>query len=261
LQFPLISFRLSNQLDTRYPHKFLSKNKKPPKPIKMQSKILLLTATMAATVLANPGANIQARQDTSPSGSDTPSATDPIVIGGAGPGETEITIFPSATETPSASESESHSHSSGGTTLSTSTSGAAPSQSLACPALITAFESKIPQPTGAVSSFYNSILTAADVCALVRAPPSSLASQVNAYQTSLESFFAAPSNVESLVGYAECVALEPTATLNSAEAKFWARATSVTKCKSAAAGGLKMGMGGVSVVVGLVAGLVAFGMA
>ncbi|KAK4221493.1 hypothetical protein QBC38DRAFT_522094 [Podospora fimiseda] len=206
----------------------------------MQSKLLLLTASMAATILANP--NLAPRQDTEA----PPSTTDPIVIGGAGPGETEITIFPSQSTTTAPA--------------TPSTTSTQPETSLNCPAFITSFEARAPQPTGALSSFYNSAITAADVCALVRAPPSSLSSAANAYQTSFEAFFAQPSNIESLGTYVGCLAAEPTATLNKAEEKFLAKATSITKCKSGAAG-VKMGMGGVSVVVGLVAGLAAFVMA
>ncbi|KAK4677626.1 hypothetical protein QC764_300415 [Podospora pseudoanserina] len=218
--------------------------------INMQSKNLLLTATLAASAMANEVILRQA-QDENPAPSTTPIPdnsqpepsstifTESQAVVSDGTPET-ITII---TTTPP------------GTTLSTTTSGGA-----TCGALVTSFYSAFPTPTGAYSTYLNSVISKGDVCALVRSVPATVSSAAAAYETALDNYFARPENLESILDVGDCLAATPSlavAGANSAEVKFLAKATDLSKCKSAAPG---ISIRAAAVLAGVAAVACAFGM-
>ncbi|KAK0670131.1 hypothetical protein QBC41DRAFT_390367 [Cercophora samala] len=214
----------------------------------MHSKTLLLAATLAASALAN-GINLRQAQDENTSPSATP-----------GPDNAQAEPSPSIFTESEAVVSDgtpSTTTTAPGSTLSTTTS---PSGGATCGALVTSFYSAFPAPTGAYSTYLNSIVSKGDVCALVRSVPATVSSAAAAYETALGNYLSRPENLESLLNVGVCLEATPSLVLagaNSAEVSFLAKATDLSKCKSAASG---VSMKGAALLAGVAAVACALGM-
>ncbi|KAK4188908.1 hypothetical protein QBC35DRAFT_180051 [Podospora australis] len=145
---------------------------------------------------------------------------------------------------------------SSGTTLST---GTLP-QTSTCGAVISSYRAAVPQPTGALASELNKIATATNLCSAIKAFPSSLTKDLDAYESNLNKYLEQPTNVEGALKYVACLTQGVPDPSLVAEAQFLEKAAKeLPKCKNAAAG-TRGSMFAVAGVAGLAAVLCAIGM-
>ncbi|KAK4180669.1 hypothetical protein QBC36DRAFT_354022 [Triangularia setosa] len=218
----------------------------------MQTKNILLAAILAAAAMAT-GANPRQIQDENT----TPSTTTTGSEDGNDLAEPSSSIFTESEAVVSDGAPETTSSTTAvGPTLTTATSPGA-----TCGALVTSFYAAFPAPTGEYSTYLNSVVSKGDVCALVRSVPATVSSAAAAYETALGNYLSRPENLDSLVNVGSCLAATPSLVLagaNSVEVSFLAKATNLSKCRSAASG---VGMKGAAFLAGVAAVVCAFGMA